>query len=52
MALLQKIDKELKTALDALEKEKEAALKDLDSQVCLPPMCSLEKSDGARYPVC
>jgi len=32
---VQKIDKELKTALDALEKEKEAALKDLDSQVCI-----------------
>lgn len=31
---LQKIDKELKTALDALEKEKASALKDLDSQVC------------------
>ena len=36
-ALAQKIDKELKTALDALEKEKAAALKDLDSQVC--PLC-------------
>ncbi len=33
-SVMQKIDKELKTALDALEKEKEAALKDLDSQVC------------------
>ena len=30
---MQKIDKELKTALDALEKEKATALKDLDSQV-------------------
>ena len=34
---LQKIDKELKSALDALEKEKEAALKDLDSQVRTVP---------------
>ena len=37
----QKIDKELKTALDALEKEKATALKDLDSQVlplCLPQL--------------
>lgn len=29
----QKIDKELATALAALEKEKDAALSDLDSQV-------------------
>ena len=34
---LQKIDKELKSALDVLEKEKEAALKDLDSQVRTVP---------------
>ena len=36
---LQKIDKELKTALDALEKEKKAALKDLESQVRTVPCC-------------
>ena len=31
--MLQKIDKELETALATLEKEKEEALKDLDAQV-------------------
>lgn len=40
--MLQKIDKELESALATLEKEKEEALKDLDAQVlaaaceCLP----------------
>ena len=33
MWVLQKIDKELETALATLEKEKEEALKDLDAQV-------------------
>ena len=33
MAALQKIDKELNSALETLEKEKASALKDLDSQV-------------------
>lgn len=31
---MQKIDKELESALATLEKEKEEALKDLDAQVC------------------
>ena len=31
--MLQKIDKELESALATLEKEKEEALKDLDAQV-------------------
>jgi F-type H+-transporting ATPase subunit b len=33
VAVAQKIDKELATAIAALDKEKEAALKDLDAQV-------------------
>lgn len=32
-SVLQRIDKELQSALDTLEQEKEAALKDLDAQV-------------------
>lgn len=31
---MQKIDKELESALATLDKEKEEALKDLDAQVC------------------
>ena len=33
LSVLQKIDKELESALATLEKEKEEALKDLDAQV-------------------
>ncbi len=32
---MQKIDKELESALATLDKEKEEALKDLDAQVCV-----------------
>ena len=34
-SLLQRIDKELEEALNTLEKEKDAALQDLDAQVRL-----------------
>lgn len=37
--MLQKIDKELESALATLEKEKEEALKDLDAQVCAFGAC-------------
>lgn len=64
--MLQKIDKELETALATLEKEKEEALKDLDAQVladawqCLPLshhehkliVCRLESFLERSWPVC
>ena len=50
MGSLQKIDKELKTALDALEKEKATALKDLDSQVRNPdPLLHCTQSEIYKH---
>lgn len=42
LSMLQKIDKELESALATLEKEKEEALKDLDAQVCPFDACQSE----------
>ena len=49
MLVLQKIDKELESALATLEKEKEEALKDLDAQVLAIGACWSMSLSGHKF---
>ena len=52
LSILQKIDKELESALATLEKEKEEALKDLDAQVSVRSVLAVLCCYVLIYVVC